>query len=322
MVEEYLISAAVLGLIALGAVLAWRVWPGPLARVMIRFERTRCGRKSERCPIADIDWHVLTGGHGEPLILLHGFNADADHFNRAARHLTSHFRVIAPDLPGFGETRVGAMPDYRIEYMAAKVLALLDAMRIERFYVGGNSMGGYLAVAVAHQAPARVRGLWLLAPGGLHSAPYSPLYEAVYAGHHNPLVVRDLRDFERLLDYCFVRPPYLPTPLKRYLARRAANSVSRAERVFADLRFRSTPLEALASGLTVPALIVWGQADQVLHPQGLNVLADRMSHAQTLLLPATGHLPMLEKPRETAEAWLSFAESSARQQVSLQDASV
>jgi triacylglycerol lipase len=294
--------------------LFWLIWPAPLARLFMALER-RQGRLSvHRIECDGIDWHLLEGGHGEPLVLLHGFNGDGYHFARVSRRLGKHFRVLAPDLPGFGQTDFDAELDYNVAAQAQRVLALLDELGIERFYLGGNSMGGYVACAVARQAPERVRGLWLLNPGGLQSAPLSPLFEVVYQGGHNALVVRDRKDFRRLMDYCFVRPPWLPGPLARELADRAGNHSQRAIAIFDAIRFESTPLEEITEGLATPALIVWGQADQVLHPEGLQILAQKMPGAHTLLLPATGHLPMIEKPRQTAEAWISFAESAARQE--------
>jgi len=306
-------------LILLGTVLVawavlWLLWPKPLARLFMAAERQQGRLRMRRVDCGDIDWHLLEGGHGEPLVLLHGFNGDGYHFARVSRRLGKHFRIIAPDLPGFGQTRFEEKLDYSVEAQADRVLALLDQLGTERFYLGGSSMGGYVACALAKKAPQRVRALWLLNPGGLQNAPLSPLFEVVYAGGHNALVVRDRRDFERLMDYCFVRPPWLPRPLARELADRAGRNAERASEIFEAMRFRSTPLEEMASGLDLPTLIVWGEADQVLHPSGLSLLAECMPEARTLLLPATGHLPMIEKPKVTAEAWISFAESSARQE--------
>lgn len=292
----------------------WLLWPGPLARLFMAIERRQGRLAVRRIESGNIRWHMLEGGHGEPLVLLHGFNGDGYHFTRVAQRLGAHFRVLVPDLPGFGQTDFEGELDYRVEVQADRVLALLDELAIERFYLGGSSMGGYVACAMARKAPERVHALWLLNPGGLQTAPLSPLFEVVYQGGDNALVVRDRKDFRRLMDYCFVRPPWLPGPLARSLADRASRHTQRAEQVFDAVRFHSTPLEELADGLDIPTLVVWGQADQVLHPDGLKILDEHMPNARTLLLPATGHLPMIESPRKTAEAWISFAESIARQQ--------
>ncbi|MFU8831251.1 MAG: alpha/beta fold hydrolase, partial [Wenzhouxiangella sp.] len=172
--------------------------------------------------------------------------------------------------------------------------------------------GGYISVAMARRAPDRVRALWLLAPGGLHSAKLSPVLEEVSEERHNPLVIRNYADFQRLVDYCFVRPPWIPGPLQRFLAGRGANSAVQAQRIFDAMRHESRPLEELAQGLSTPTLLTWGQADQVLHPHGAALIEALMPNTQTLVLPSVGHLPMLEAPRISAEAWISFTEALAR----------
>lgn len=294
--------------------LFWWGWSEPASRLLLNLERRRSGLAQQWQPAGGIHWHLLVGGRGEPLVLLHGFNADGYHFSRVARRLGRHFRLICPDLPGFGLTRTNPEKpvDGRIQAQAERVLELLDRMGIERFYLGGSSMGGYVATAIARSAPERVQALWLLSPGGLHQSPLSPLFENLRQHEENALVVRNRKDFDRLMDYCFVRPPWLPSPLRRQLARQAAAGALQAERIFHAMRFDSPPLEALAEGLPTPTLVVWGEADQVLHPAGLNALTRLLPHSRSLLLPATGHLPMLERPQAAAEAWIAFSQSQAR----------
>ena len=299
-------------LLALVALVFWRLWPDPLARFFQLADRTHGRLSRRRVTVPDTDWHYLEGGHGEPLVLLHGFNADAHHFCRVSRHLAAHFRILAPDLPGFGDTRANAVAGFGVEDQARAVLGWLDRIGVHSFYLGGNSMGGYISVAIARLAPERVRALWLLAPGGLHSARLSAVLEEVAEDRHNPLVIRNDADFRRLIDYCFVHPPFIPGPLTRFLARRSAANAVQAQRIFDALRYESAPMEDLAGAVRTPALITWGQADQVLHPQGSSILEQLMPDAQTLVVPSVGHLPMLEAPRTVAEAWVAFTEALAR----------
>lgn len=295
--------------IAVAAVLllaASRLWPSPFARGLLALERRACGFASRRRRVGEIDWHYLEGGRGEVLVLLHGFNADAHHFARLGRLLRNRFRILAPDLPGFGQTRYPGELAFDVDAQAQRVLNWLDALGIERFCLGGNSMGGYVAAAVARLAPERVTALWLLAPGGLQEAPYAELFQEVAAGRHNPLVVRDQADFERLVDMCFVRRPWMPRPIRAHLAERAAAGCERALNIFAALRFESPPLERFAGEIPTPTLILWGDNDRVLHPEGRELLGSLMPQCQTRSMESTGHLPMLERPRACAGAWQQF----------------
>jgi pimeloyl-ACP methyl ester carboxylesterase len=197
--------------------------------------------------------------------------------------------------------------------LAKRVLAWLDDLNIHHCYAGGNSMGGYLALAMARQAPERIRGLWLLAPGGLRSAPLAPVLQEVLEDRHNPLVVRSHDDFKRLLDYCFVHRPWMPSPLLRFLAQRAMAHNHRAQRIFDAMLNDSTPAETLADGLSTPALVMWGRADQVLHVDGAEVVTQLMPNARAIVLDQVGHLPQLEQPKVVAESWVSFTQADARQ---------
>jgi pimeloyl-ACP methyl ester carboxylesterase len=307
-----------LGIVGVLAALLWWRWPTPFALLFRALDRRHGRLRSCRIHCGSVDWHVLEGGRGETLVLLHGFNADGDHFNRVARHLSRHFRILAPDLPGFGETRVDGPIDgpidYRISAQADRVLEWMDAAGIQRCFLGGSSMGGYIATELARKAPDRVRALWLLAPGGVLEAPHSPLFQEIAEERHNPLVIRNLADFRRLIDYCFVHPPWIPGPLMRYLARRAAERTVDHQRAFDAIRYDSEPLETMAAGLAIPALIVWGRSDQVLNAAGAGVLERVMPNAEVLMLPDTGHLPMLENPCTVAESWISYTEAQARDQ--------
>ena len=305
----------VLAILILGWLLS-HLWLTPLARLAQAFERHAGGLHERRSQHDGVDWHYLEGGHGETLVLLHGFNGDAYHFARTARHLKKHFRIIAPDLPGFGETECDETISHRIEDIAQRLLAWLDHQKIDHFYLGGNSMGGYISTAMARLAPDRVRALWLLAPGGVRTAPLSAVLQEVSEDRHNPLVVRDYADFKRLLSYCFVNPPWTPKPLLRFLARRASQTSQRSLGIFDAMLNDSAPLETMADGLKTPALIVWGKSDQVLHYQGGQIIQNLMPSAHLIVMPKIGHLPMLEAPKETAEAWLAFTETQARQSIS------
>ena len=298
-----------LALIITSALLAWWLLPSSASRFLLGLERRSSGLSHRVARVGDIEWHYLEGGQGEPLVLLHGFNADAYHFTRLARHLRGHFHLLAPDLPGFGETRFPGNIEFDIESQAARLIEWLDAMGIEQCCLGGNSMGGYLAATVARTVPHRARALWLLAPGGLQEAPYAELFQEVAAGRHNPLVVRNQADFDHLVDLCFVQRPWMPRPVQRHLAARAAATCERSLGIFSALRFQSPPLESFADELNLPTLLMWGDQDRVLHPDGLKLLGGLLPDHRSALLENTGHLPQLERPRECASAWLQFTEA-------------
>ena len=126
-----------------------------------------------------VDVTYTTGGAGEPLILVHGFGADKDHFTRLAGYLTPHVRVFVPDLLGFGESPRPADASYAPADQAERVRAFARALGLQRVHLGGNSMGGFIVTDYALAHPDEVASLWLLAPAGTALAFDSDLARAM-----------------------------------------------------------------------------------------------------------------------------------------------
>ncbi len=109
--------------------------------------------------LAGVRLHYLEAGSGAPLVLLHGIGASFDDWEFQIPAFAKHFRVIAPDLRGFGKSeRAG---DYSVEQFAADVWALLDQLGIERISLVGHSMGGAVALQMAVDQPERIARLVL-----------------------------------------------------------------------------------------------------------------------------------------------------------------
>jgi pimeloyl-ACP methyl ester carboxylesterase len=110
--------------------------------------------------------HHVIQGTGIPVLFLHGFCEDARIWNRIIPGLESDYRLIVPDLPGFGSSEVLSSG---LDGWAGEVLRLLSFLGIEdAVHVVGHSMGGYVALALAEKFPGRVRSLTLL-----HSSAYA-----------------------------------------------------------------------------------------------------------------------------------------------------
>lgn len=293
-------------LVLLGALsLSYFFYPEPWYRLAMGAERMRAGLDSRYIEVDGKRWHYLVGGQGPALVLLHGFAADADHFTRVSGGLTAHFTVIAPDLPGFGLTEADPNWDFTIPAQAQRVSAFLRALDIGRAHLGGSSMGGYIAGAVAGQEPDRVQSLWLLAPGGVESQHSSEFYRAVAAGT-NPLNPRRAEDFEATFDYVFAERPFVPRPVRAHLGNRLSSRYPLNTRIFGAIAIDSPPLQALLGNYPGPSLIMWGAQDRVLPAQAAPALARALEEAEVLVYPDLGHLPMLEAPQRVADDYLEW----------------
>lgn len=110
--------------------------------------------------------HYRDEGSGPPLLLLHGTGASLHTFNAWAAALSPHFRVVRMDLPGFGLTGPSPGADYSIPAFVAFVESFRKAVGLERFALGGNSLGGQIAWSYAVQYPERVTELILVDSAG------------------------------------------------------------------------------------------------------------------------------------------------------------
>ena len=129
-----------------------------------------------------ITWPYLEGGPpgGEVLLLVHGFGAEKDHWLAYARQFSKKYRVVIPDVPGFGEATKSADLDYGMAAQAKRMDGFLQALGISRCHAAGNSMGGYILLKLALDNPARLESLTLLnnagvsgsAPGSMPSGPW------------------------------------------------------------------------------------------------------------------------------------------------------
>lgn len=274
----------------------------------LKAERQRAGlvRKEIELP-GGLRYVYLEGGQGEPLMLLHGFGGNKDNFARTARYLTPRYRVIVPDQIGFGESTHLPDGNYTASAQAERLRMLAQALGISKLHLGGNSMGGQIAMTYAARYPNEVASLWLLSPAGIWSAPRSELASIVIEQGRNPLIARSEDEFAEVFSFVMSDPPFVPRPVLNVLAKERIHNAALEEKIFPQIATESA--EKQVTGLNTPALIVWGEHDRVIHVGTAEVLHKLMPQSQVIIMRDTGHIPMLEKPRNSAEDYVRFRNS-------------
>ncbi|MBI5106567.1 MAG: alpha/beta fold hydrolase, partial [Solirubrobacterales bacterium] len=139
------------------------------------------GLRFRRVDTAVGDLSTMEAGTGDPVLLLHGLGGTKASFLPTVGALAAHHRVIAVDLPGFGDSAKPVAAAYDAPFFAGAVVALLDALGLERAALVGNSMGGRVAIEVGLAHPERAGRLVLLAPSlaWLRDRPWAPLLRLV-----------------------------------------------------------------------------------------------------------------------------------------------
>jgi abhydrolase domain-containing protein 6 len=280
-----------------------------LALMLISLERYKAGFRRRTVPSGDHRIVYSEGGKGEPVVLLHGFGASADNWNRFAARLTRRYRVIAPDLPGWGQSTRREAESYGYPRQVERLQQFLEQLGLERFHLVGHSMGGFIASAYAARYPEKVATLGLIAPHGVTEPHASELAKSVAAGD-NWLVAASVPEFDRLLNNVFARRPYLPKSVFRLLAQHAIRNSAKSAAIFAEMQTNQPPLEERLAEIKAPTLIIWGDQDRVLDVSCAEVFRQRIQRAEVLLLPGSGHMPLVENARACATAWLEFVEKA------------
>ena len=268
--------------------------------------RTDAGLTIKSVNIPDFKIVYLDGGIGEPIIMLHGFGGDKDNWLRFAKYFTPGYRVIIPDLPGFGESSKTDNAQYTILSQVEKLHVLARELKLTDFHIIGNSMGGNIAGAFAAAHPEMVKTLGLFDAGGVKSPMKSELHLLMETGI-NPLIVKNADDYDRLLAFNFYKPLPIPSFVKRYLAEKAGKASEFNQKIFKEsLETDFLLLESKLGMIKAPTLIVWGDSDRVIHISSVPVFEKKIKNARSVILKECGHLPMLEKPQETADAYKNF----------------
>lgn len=289
-------------------VAAWYGLPTLLKPPLIAANRASAGLKEKTVSAAGHSIYYLDSGTGTPMLLLHGIFAEKDHWVDFARAMPGKYRIIAPDLPGFGES--GRFEDQAYDYAAQvrHLLAFMNALGIDRAHLAGSSMGGTIAALFAIQYPGKVSSVAFIgSPHGLRSPRPSRMDQLIDRGEA-PLVARDGAEFDRMMTLVFARPPFLPYPILKSAEIDALRMSGSNLRLWnAQLKDRYL-LDARLAELARPVFAIWGSEDQVFNVSGTDVLRARLPSASIVALPGVGHLPLMEKPRDSAAVYSSYLE--------------
>ncbi|CAN0625299.1 4,5:9,10-diseco-3-hydroxy-5,9, 17-trioxoandrosta-1(10),2-diene-4-oate hydrolase [Burkholderia multivorans] len=262
--------------------------------------------------------------------MLHGGGPGASgvsNYSRNIEALSRHYRVIVPDMPGYGRSTKGLSRRDPFGDLAASMLALLAELGVDRAHVIGNSLGGACALRMAIERPLAVGRLILMGPGGVNTTRGLPTaglkallgyYTGegptrdklaafireylVYDGRGIPDAVIDER-FRASVDPEVIASPPLLKP-----------------NLFANFKQLDFTRDARLSDVRNPTLVLWGTEDRVNRPSGARSLQARMPNCDTYLFSKTGHWVQWERAEDfnaVVLAYLSRDSVDARMCVSV-----
>jgi abhydrolase domain-containing protein 6 len=284
-----------------------------LFQLGVSAERRLAGLTVKKVNISDGEIAYLEGGTGKTLLLLHGFGANKDNWNRLAMHLTADYHIIALDLPGFGDSFKNINLDHDVSSQVKWLREFANKLKLTQFHIGGNSMGGYVAGNYGATFSDQILSLWLIDSLGVASASNSEMFEMMNQKLRPVVLAKDKTEYEELISYVFHQPPFMPEFFITELAKQAKKDFSLHSKIFEDIHHISnfkvnftSPLDKTLAKSPIPILITWGEKDRILHPDGAKRLAEIIPNAKVDIMENIGHLPMIEDPAATAERFISF----------------
>ncbi|HSK25207.1 MAG TPA: alpha/beta fold hydrolase [Egicoccus sp.] len=299
------------------------------------------GVRSDVVELAGTRVHMLRAdgpadGGGTPQLLVHGLGGSATNWIEVMAGLAAHGPVVAPDLPGFGRTEPPHPRASRITANVAFLVAFLRKLGWERAVVHGNSMGGMLATLLADKAPERVERLVLASPA--LPAPRNRMHEIhpMTVARFLPFLVPGLgtlavrglharfspeEEWEQTAKFLHgdaerLSPELQAVGLENLAAGREqpwrlSGLVGAAESLLSAL-LRARGLVRAIDTISVPTLVVWGDADRLIGRAVIDHLAQRRPDWHLAALPAIGHVPMAEAPDDYLAAVARFYAGEAQ----------
>lgn len=254
-----------------------------------------------------LTYHIAMNADKPTILMLHGYSADKNVWNRFAKHFTADYQVVIPDLAGHGESPFKHEWSYAMPAQAERVIALLDKLDIKQVHVIGNSMGGFLTATLAIRYPERVQSVVMMDAAGVMSPEPSDLYKAILAGN-NPFLIHDRKEFDRFFAMTMHKAPFTPDIVREAVSRDYIQRRSQLDKIFTDFS-DSDYVEDELDKITVPAMVWWGDKDRLLDISAVPLWQAGIPQLQVHIFENIGHMPMMEVPKQSAQVYRNFLES-------------
>jgi 3-oxoadipate enol-lactonase len=233
-------------------------------------------------------------GKGQPLVFVHGHPFNRSMWDAQVAHFRDRYRLILPDLRGYGETEV-TTPRVMLDEMALDIIQLLDTLGIEKAVFCGLSMGGQIVLDLYRLFPQRVLGLVIADSDARGETPESRQQRLAKA---EDILLKGMRrhtdeTIHQYIAAASMKKPEIVDPLHRMMAATKPEGAAAAHRGRADRRDHTAILPAIA----VPTLIVVGSEDYFTPVPIARIMSDGIPGAQLAVIEGAGHLPNMEKSK-------------------------
>lgn len=256
--------------------------------------------------------HYRDEGKGTPIVLIHGTASSLHTWNDWTKELAKNYRVIRMDLPAFGLTGANNSGDYSIQYYTQFLHQFLSKVKVENFYLVGNSLGGNIAWDYTAEHPEKVEKLILVDASGLPTNKEPP---AIFKMAKTPvlsslfLYVTPRFFIKKNMKEVYADDSKITEELiTRYheMALRTGNRKAFIDRAKTDFNLEGkASLEKLKS-IKTETLLIWGAEDNWIPLDNGKRMQTALTNSKLVVIENSGHVPMEENPKESLALFLSF----------------
>lgn len=261
-----------------------------------------------------LDGHKLvylergTQGSGNPtIVLIHGFAAMKENWGFWLQRLPRHWHILAPDLPGFGESDYLANACYRYETQAHRLSQWLAGFDTDNLHLAGSSMGGAIAAILAHNLDPAPRSLTLLNSAGIPEHTRVDIKAPFKSDRDGILIPGDWKGVYRMFNSVGTgKPTVSGLAMAGLLGPDLLGRTDALRHIFGDMVADALAPARYLGPDTPPLQVQWGDRDVITPTRCLDWFGSAMPHAEIHMFRGVGHLPMLETPRRSAAVLEDF----------------
>lgn len=257
----------------------------------------------------DVDGHKIryleSGNSKETLVLIHGLGASAERWDRVIPAFSKDYRVIVPDLIGFGYSDK-PLVDYTPDFFSDFLGKFFDASGIESTNIIGSSLGGQVTAEYTYRNQYRIEKLILVSPAGVmkQSTPALDAYimAALYPNEQSAKNAFEMmegsgKEVDRKIVEGFIERMQLPNAKLAFLS--TVLGLKNADVITNKLQ-----------SITVPTLIIWGSKDPVIPIQNSDAFVSSIKDCRFFRMDGCGHTPYVQDPTTFVSVVLNFLQKN------------
>ena len=289
------------------------IYIGSYADISVEeLKETYANKHSKFIEVDGMQVHYRDQGKGVPIVLIHGTAASLHTWNAWTKQLTKNYRVIRLDLPAFGLTGPNKNADYSIKSYTDFLHQFLEKIKVNKFHLVGNSLGGNIAWNYVAEHPQEIEKLILIDASGLPTnKPQPAIFKMAKVPILNSLFlyVTPKIIIRKNIEQVYVDKSKITDALiTRYhkMSLRSGNRKAFIDRAKTDFKLGEKEVLAKLKNINTPTLLIWGAKDTWIPLNNGKRMDSILPNSKLVVIANSGHVPMEESPEESLAVFEFF----------------